>query len=224
MPSPSEFLQALLLVPVTLLPIINPLSGAPVFTMMAGDDPVTTRRLAWQVTLNCWFVLVGSLLVGTYVLELFGISIPIVRIGGGLLVATSGWRMLNRTDEDDVKSAVRRSQRSDLTHAEIVKRSFFPITFPLTTGPGTIAASIALGAGLPRQPTLYVLGAFVALLGATLTVAVIYLVYRNAGRLMARLGEVGTLVMMRLMAFVLLCIGIEIAWTGWAELNGIAQR
>jgi len=221
MPNPSEFLHALLLVPVTLLPIINPLSGAPVFTMMAGDDPSTTKRLARQVTINCWFVIVASLLVGTYVLELFGISIPIVRIGGGMLVAASGWRMLNRTDDDEVKSAVQRSQRTDLTQAEIVKRSFFPITFPLTTGPGTIAAAIALGAGLPRQPALYVVGAFVALLGATLTAAVIYLVYRHAARLMARLGEVGTLVMTRLMAFVLLCIGIEIAWTGWAELNGI---
>jgi multiple antibiotic resistance protein len=222
MPTPGEFLHALLLVPVTLLPIINPLTGAPVFTMMAGDDPVTTRQLARQVAINCFFVLSVSLLIGTYVLELFGISIPIVRIGGGLLVAASGWRMLNRSDEDEVKTAVQRSTRTDLTHAEIVKRSFFPITFPLTTGPGTIAASIAIGAGLPRQPALYVVGAFVALLGATLTVAVIYLVYRHAAQLMARLGEVGTLVMTRLMAFVLLCIGIDIAWTGWAELNHIA--
>jgi len=222
MPNPSEFLHALLLVPITLLPIINPLSGAPVFTMMAGDDRMTTQRLARQVALNCWFVIVASLLIGTYVLDLFGISIPIVRIGGGMLVAASGWRMLNRSDDDEVKSAVQRSQRTDLTQSEIVKRSFFPITFPLTTGPGTIAAAIALGAGLPRQPALYVVGAFVALLGATLTVAVVYLVYRHAATLMARLGEVGTLVMTRLMAFVLLCIGIEIAWTGWAELNGIA--
>src|SRR5215467_14459341 len=176
MPTPSEFMNALLLVPATLLPIINPLSGAPIFTMMAGDDRMTTRRLARQVALNCWFVIVASLLIGTYVLDLFGISIPIVRIGGGMLVAASGWRMLNRSDDDEVKSAVQRTQRSDLTHAEIVKRSFFPITFPLTTGPGTIAASIAIGAGLPRQPALYVVGAVVALLGATVTVAVVYLV------------------------------------------------
>jgi multiple antibiotic resistance protein len=176
------------------------------------------------VALNCWFVLVISLLIGTYVLDLFGISIPIVRVGGGLLVAASGWRMLNRRDDDEVTSAVKRSQRSDLAETEIVKRSFFPITFPLTTGPGTIAASIAIGAGLPRQPALYVVGALVAILGATVTVAVIYVVYRNAARLMERLGEVGALVMTRLMAFVLLCIGIEIIWTGWSELNGIAQR
>jgi multiple antibiotic resistance protein len=224
MPNLVEVLQALLLVPVTLLPIINPLGTAPVFTATAGDDPSTTRQLARQVAINCMFILVASMLVGTYVLDLFGISIPIVRIGGGLLVAASGWRMLNRTDDDEVKNAVQRTQRTDLTHAEIAKRSFFPVTFPLTTGPGTIAASIAIGAGLPRQPALYVVNAFIALLGAALTVAVIYLVYRNASRLMARLGEVGRLVMMRLMAFVLLCIGLQILWTGWAELNGITPR
>jgi len=223
MPTPTEFLQSLVLVPVTLLPIINPLAGAPVFSMTAGPEPAATRSLARQVAINCWFILVGSLLVGTYVLELFGISLPIVRIGGGLLVAASGWRMLNHSDDDEVRAAVKR-QATALSHAEVVKRSFFPLTFPLTTGPGTIAAAIAIGAGLPRQPALYVVGAGVAVLGATLTVAVIYLVYRHAARLMARLGEVGAMVMTRLMAFMLLCLGIEILWTGWAELNGIAQR
>ena len=225
MPTPTEFLQSLVLVPVTLLPIINPLAGAPVFSMTAGPEPAATRSLARQVAINCWFILVGSLLVGTYVLELFGISLPIVRIGGGLLVAASGWRMLNHSDDDEVRAAVKRRQAATaLSHAEVVKRSFFPLTFPLTTGPGTIAAAIAIGAGLPRQPALYVVGAVVAVLGATLTVAVIYLVYRHAARLMARLGEVGALVMTRLMAFALLCLGIQILWTGWAELNGIVQR
>ena len=224
MPTPTEFAHALALVPLTLLPIINPLAGAPVFTVTAGADPSATRQLARQVAINCWFILVASMLVGTYVLELFGISLPIVRIGGGLLVAASGWRMLNHSDDDEVQAAVKRTQRIAMTHAELVKRSFFPLTFPLTTGPGTIAASIAIGAGLPRQPALYVVGAVVSMIGATLTVAAIYLVYRHAQALLARLGEVGTLVMTRMMAFVLLCIGIEILWTGWAELNGIHAR
>jgi multiple antibiotic resistance protein len=104
----------------------------------------------------------------------------------------------------------------------VVKRSLFPLTFPLTTGPGTIATAIALGAGMPSQPALYAVQAIVVMLGATLTVAVIYLVYRHASALMKRLGEVGSLVMTRLMAFMLLCIGIQILWTGWAELNGRA--
>jgi len=219
-----DLLHIMVLVPVTLLPIINPLGAAPVFTLTVGSDPLATRQLARQVSINCWFVLVVSLFVGTYVLDLFGISLPIVRIGGGLLLATSGWRMLNSSDDDDVQAAVERSQRVALSRAEVVRRSFFPITFPLTTGPGTIAASIAIGAGLPRQPALFVVNALAVTLGASLTVAAIYLVYRNAPVLLARLGEVGTLVMTRLLAFVLLCIGISIMWTGWAELNGIAVQ
>ena len=193
MPNLSDLWHTLALVPVTLLPIINPLSAAAVFSMTAGSDPRAIRQLARQVAINCWFV----------------------------LVATSAWRMLNRSDDDDVQVAVKRAQLGALSRAEVVKRSFFPITFPLTTGPGTIAASIAIGAGMPRQPALYVLTALAVTIGATLTVAVVYLVYRNASALMARLGEVGMLVMTRLLAFVLLCIGISIMWAGWAELNGI---
>ena len=212
-------MKALVIVPLTLLPIINPLSGAPVFMTTAGNNAHVVQRLARQVAINCWFVLVVSMLVGTYVLEIFGISLPIVRIGGGLLVAASGWRMLNSHDDDEVRQAVAHSQEPDLSEAEIVRRSFFPITFPLTTGPGSIAASIALGAKMPTTPALYVVGALVAVLGAAITSLVIYLVYRHSARLLKSLGEIGTLVMMRLVAFILLCIGIEIMWTGWAELN-----
>src|SRR5215510_13491788 len=125
MPTPTELLQGFILVPVTLLPIINPLGTAPVFTMTAGSDLATGRVLARQVAINCWFVLVGSMLIGTYVLEIFGISIPIVRVGGGLLVAASGWRMLNRSDDDEVRAAVARGQAATLSQTEIVRKSFF---------------------------------------------------------------------------------------------------
>ena len=223
MPAIEQLLHALLVVPLTLLPIINPLSTAPIFMMTAGDDPASARRLARQVGVNCWYVILGALFVGTYVLDAFGISLPIVRVGGGLLVAASAWRMLDRSEDDEVRAAVARGPAPRLSAEQLVQRSFFPLTFPLTTGPGTIAAAIALGASLPREPARYVIAAVVAAAGATLTVAGIYLVYRNAPRLLARLGDVGTLVMVRLMAFVLLCIGIEILWTGWAALNGIGN-
>lgn len=213
----------MVIVPLTLLPIINPLSGAPVFMATAGGHANVIQKLAKQVAINCFTVLVVSMLVGTYVLEFFGISLPIVRLAGGLLVAATGWRMLNSNDDDDVRNAVAHSQSSPLSEADIVRRSFFPITFPLTTGPGSIAAAIALGAKLPSTPTLYVVGAFVALLGAAITALVIYGVYRHSAALLTRLGEIGTLVMMRLAAFILLCIGIEIMWTGWTELNRIAN-
>jgi len=220
-PALEQLIHALFIVPLTLLPIINPLSSAPIFMTTAGHDPENTRRLARQVALNCWYVILGALFVSTYVLDFFGISLPIVRIGGGLLVAASAWRMLNRSEDDEVRAAVAREHVGMLSPKAIAERSFFPLTFPLTTGPGTIAAAIALGATLPREPARYIVAAVVAAVGATLTVVTVYLVYRNAPSLLARLGAVGTLVMSRLMAFVLLCIGIEILWTGWSELNHI---
>lgn len=213
-------LKALVLVPVTLLPIINPLSTAPVFVATVGADQQLSQRLARQVAINSWFVVVVSILVGTYVLALFGISLPVVRLGGGLLVASTAWRMLHRTDDDDVHAAAA-AKTSEMSYAEVVRRSFFPITFPLTTGPGTIAASIALGAQIPSTPILYLAGAIVAAAGAALVSIVLYLIFRNSAKVLAWLGEVGMLVMTRLMAFILLCIGIQIMWNGWAELNGI---
>ena len=119
----APFIKSLALVPLTLLPIINPLSGAPVFIRTAGSNPVVVRRMARQVAINSWCILVASMLVGIYVLDFFGISLPIVRLGGGLLVASSGWRMLNSSAANEVQEAVaHRPER--MTRTEIVRRSF----------------------------------------------------------------------------------------------------
>ena len=154
------FLNALILVPVTLLPIINPLATAPVFVATFGGNRAVAQRLARQIAINSWFVMVASMLLGTHILALFGISLPVVRLGGGLLLAAAGWRMLHHTEDDDVHAAAA-EEAAALTETEIVRRSFFPMTFPLTTGPGTIAASIALSAQIPTRPILsYLVGAF----------------------------------------------------------------
>ena len=165
--------------------------------------------------------MVASMLLGTHILALFGISLPVVRLGGGLLLAAAGWRMLHHTEDDDVHTAAA-EEAAALTDTEIVRRSFFPMTFPLTTGPGTIAASIALGSQIPTRPILsYLVGALALIGGAALVSLVLYFLFKNAAAVLGWLGEIGTLVMMRLMAFILLCVGIQIMWNGWTELNAI---
>lgn len=213
-------LSGLALVPLTLLPIINPFSSAPVLITTAGNDAAVTRRLARQVSVNSFYVIVASMLVGTNVLALFGISLPILRIGGGLLVCATAWRMLNEQGDDDVQAKAGEGAVA-LPEAEIVRRSFFPLTFPLTTGPGSIAASIALGAQIPRDLLGYVTGVVSATLGAALTAVVLYVLFANAPVLLKRLGDIGTLVMTRLIAFILLCVGLQIMWAGWSELHKI---
>jgi len=217
------FLKELILIPLTLLPIINPLSSAPVLIANAGSDQLLVKRLARQVSLNSFYVIIAAMLVGTNVLAIFGISLPILRVGGGLLVCATAWRMLSSVESDDVQEKAVQAA-SGMPEAEVVRRSFFPLTFPLTTGPGTIAVAIALGAQFPRMVVPYLLAASVAVAGVAATALVLYVFFRNAGVVIGRLGEMGALVMMRLMAFILLCVGLQIIWTGWAELNMILPK
>ena len=211
-------LQGLLLVPLTLLPIMNPLTTASVFVSTLGGQTAPARRLAMQIAINSFVVLVVAMLVGTYVLSIFGISLPVVRIGGGLLVAATGWRML-QAREESVQHTVA-EEASAMTDEEVMHRSFLPMTFPLTTGPGTIAACIALGAKVPvNNPLHYLLGAIVAVGGALLVVALLYLILRHSVVIITRLGPTGALVLQQLMAFILLCIGIELIWGGIIELE-----
>ena len=222
----DEFLKLLaataVLVPATLLPIMNPLAGAPVFLSVTGGSEHLTRVMARRVAVNCFFLLVGALLIGGYVLDFFGLSIPIVRVAGGLVVGAAGWRMLNDTGQDAVQRSVADATAS-LSEAEIAHRSFMPMSFPLTVGPGTIAATIALGARRPEQAIDLIPKATGALLGLALSAAVVYLTYRYSGTLLKRLGATGTMVLMRLAAFILLCIGIEILWSGLSELVQIRR-
>ncbi len=215
-------LQSSLLVPLTLLPIINPVGNAPIFMSITRGSEALTRQMSRQVAINAWVILMLSMLVGTFVLKMFGISLEIVRLAGGMLVAATGWRLLHTDDDDAVRSAVA-DQTGEISKREVAKRSFFPMSFPLTAGPGAIATAIALGTTRQTGPSAYLVGALVAALGTAVTAIVIYLCYRYAANLLARLGEIGTIVMMRFVAFILMCIGLQMMWTGWADLNAITH-
>lgn len=212
------FAKALIVVPITLLPILNPIAIAPIFLSLTGPmEQIVANRLAKRIAINCFFLLMGAVFVGSYVLDFFGISLPIVRVAGGIVVAMSGWRLLNDKGQDSLRTSVAASAGT-LSKEELRRHSFYPFSFPLTVGPGTIAASITLGTQLPNKPVDWLITSFASALGVLLTTLSIYLCYRFARNLERFLGEVGATVLMRLSAFILLCIGVEIGWTGLAEL------
>lgn len=141
-----EAMHAFLLGLPALFSIVNPISGAFIFrTITAGRTPENRAKLAGLVALNSLGVMMGALWAGSYVLSFFGITLAALRVAGGLVVAMTGWTLLNAPEKrEDVK-------REQATSAEGLEDiALFPLTIPITTGPGTISVAVALGAGHPR--------------------------------------------------------------------------
>lgn len=212
----NPFFNTLLLTYATLFPIVNPVGSAPVFLGLTREQtPVMRASMAWGVACNCFLLLLGAVFVGSHVLEFFGISLGALRIGGGLAVAAFGWNLLNSGGQQDHRDAA----GADKTD------TFYPLTMPLTVGPGSISVAIALGSQRPIDlaPAHLTLLASAVVAGLLGIAATIYLCYRFADRLVRFLGTGGSNVVMRLSAFILLCIGIQIIWSGWSELSGLTH-
>jgi multiple antibiotic resistance protein len=212
----NAFVDTLFLVYGGLFPIVNPVGSAPLFlglTQFCSD--VQRNILARSVAINSFFLLLGAMAIGSHVLEFFGISLPVVRIGGGLVVTAFGWKLLNDAPHEGASASANAT----------IPDSFYPLTLPLTVGPGSISVAISLGSARPKElvnERLIVIAGG-AMAGIVLIVLTVYLCYRFAERLVRLLGPVGTNVLIRLSAFIMLCIGIEILWSGWSELTGLAH-
>ncbi|MBK6866589.1 MAG: NAAT family transporter [Burkholderiales bacterium] len=217
-PLAASFGKAFLFALAAVLPILNPPATAPVFVDLTRQlDGATRSGLARRIGVNAVLMLASAMLIGSYVLDFFGVSLPIVRISGGLIVATTAWGLLHAEHlSSDNKAQMAQSLTAD--HVRI--QAFYPMTFPLTCGPGSIAAAITVGASLHEGNNLPVsLASFSGALTAVLLIGLLVtLTFRYAGRLLRPLGEVGLVVFLRLSAFILLCLGVQIMWTGATEL------
>lgn len=206
----------------TLFAIINPYGLAFVFLdRTAGLTDAERARIARTIATYAFVVLVVSLFAGSTILGFFGISLPALRIAGGLVVAVAGWTMLNAPPEGTGENAA-----AGGSFAAVRAMAFFPLTIPLTTGPGTIAAGIALGANRSEALRGGLVSSAASLLIAATISLTIWHAYRRAGSLARLFGPEGTRVVTRLSAFVLLCVGVEIMLTGITDVLRplLAQR
>jgi multiple antibiotic resistance protein len=206
-----QIIEGVLLVFAALFPIVNPLGGAPIFlAMTAAYSPPERAMLAWGVTVNAFILLLVSVATGTYVLEFFGLSVPVVQVGGGLVVSMLGFRLLQDPDALD-----RPAPGSAPAGRSI---AFYPLTMPLTVGPGSISVAITIGANNPHSVRSLLINGPALLIGVALVVATVLVAYRYADRLGRLIGETGMNVLLRLTAFILLCIGVQIVWNGASAL------
>ena len=216
-----DFIKNLVVTFITLFPIVNPIGDAPIFLSMTRRYPESIQKiLARKIAVYGFAILVVSLLIGSEILAALGVKLFVVQLAGGLVVAATGWNLLNQQSDESTERAEAATLEDAMEHA------FFPLTLPLTVGPGCISIGITLGAHLRRQtgPGFehgYPRRLLASLIGMLLICITIYICYANAERLVRVLGKSGTDILMRLSAFILLIIGVQIMWNGMAA--GIQQ-
>ncbi len=207
-------IRSILLVYAALLPIVNPFGMAPIFAGMLENYDVGVRRtVAMRVAVNGIVLLMASLFIGSYVLDFFGVSLGAVQLGGGLVVMIAGWRILNQqTNLSDRQVPARPSSET------ILSQAFYPLTMPLTVGPGSIAVALTLGSNVHEESHMQLIqSALVSTIGIVLIGVTIYLCYRYSDGLERLLGPSGTSILVRLTAFIVVCIGIQIMFNGLDE-------
>ncbi len=200
-----------------LLPLINPLGSALVLLGLVGDAPASVYRdLARKIAIRTTLFLAVVELVGTALLEFFGISLPVVQVAGGLVLASMGWGLLN---QHEVQADPDRTQVAETSFGSLEQQVFYPLTFPVTAGPGCIVVMLTLSAhasvkGVLSDVLAHV-GVFVAVLALSLLV---FVCYAYAPKITARIPAQTAHGILRVIAFVLLCIGVQITWNGVESL------
>jgi multiple antibiotic resistance protein len=207
-----------------LLPLINPLGSALIFLSLVGPAPIATyHSLARRIAINTILFLTIIDLVRSTILRFFGISLPIVQVSGGLVIAAIAWSLLNQesTDPSPEKMQGAAQVHTEELEGNLQQKIFYPFTFPITAGPGCIVVMLTLAAQTPQRPISSNLLAHAGLLIAIVVLCVtVYFSYAYAPRLARRISPSTAHGILRVIAFILLCIGVQIAWNGLVPLLG----
>jgi multiple antibiotic resistance protein len=207
-----HIVETVLLAVGALLPLVDPLSSAPIYHQLTATlGPTERAAMAKSVAFNSFLLLLGSVFVGAYVLRFFGLSIPAVQIAGGVVLCAMGWKLLNKPEVSDT---VARATTAEAGPNDARRRAFYPLTMPLTVGPGSISVAIALGANRGSHARSFLITGTGHALGILTIAGTVYVCYRYAGHIVSRLGETVRSAMMRLSAFIVLCIGVQLVWNG----------
>ncbi len=209
-------LAAFLLAFPALFSIVNPVAGAFIFREATADRTQAGRALlARRVGAYSLLVMLVALWTGSYVLALFGISLAALRIAGGIVLSLFAWELLGAPERREGR---KQEQAGDPGPDDDV--AFFPLTLPFTTGPGTIAVSVALGAAHPAMGQGWAAFYGGVSLAAAAMAGVIWLAYAYADRMSALLGRTGSRTLTRISAFLLFCIGVQVLITGVVGVLG----
>jgi multiple antibiotic resistance protein len=190
-----------------LFPIVDPFGGIPVFfSLTASWTAADRRRTALKTGIYVFGILVVFLFFGRFVLHFFGISLPVLKIAGGLIVANTAWGMVTSTARITPAESHEASIKEDI--------SLTPLAMPLLSGPGAIGVVMALAAHVDNAT---------AYLGMVIGIAVIalsvYLFLCMGGPLVRRLGPGAVGAINKIFGFLILAIAVQLVWDGVADFK-----
>jgi multiple antibiotic resistance protein len=201
-----------------LLPLVNPLGSALVFYGLVGAAPPEVyRRLARRIAINTVLFLLVIELIGAALLSFFGVSLPIVEVAGGLVLAAMGWSLLNQQGADAHQQE--KANQAPVSDDKLYQQTFYPLTFPVTAGPGCIVIMLTLTAHASTHSLIPNLLSHLGILIAIIVLCVlVYFAYAYAPLITRKISPQTARGVVRVIAFLLLCIGVQIAWNGLSSL------
>jgi multiple antibiotic resistance protein len=206
-----------------LLPVINPIGSALIFLGVVGQAPTDLfRDLARRVAVSTVLFLLIIELVGATLLSFFGISLPVVQLAGGFVLAGMGWGLLN--NQDGTK-ATKQDAADSSGGGRLEGKVFYPLTFPITAGPGCIVVMLTLSAHASRTAVLPNILAHIGIAIAVVALSVsVYVCYTYAPKITQKVAPQTAQGILRVIAFVLMCIGVQIAVNGLQALITAAPK
>lgn len=212
----NRFVSFLAIAFAALLPVINPVGSSLVFFGMVGTAPKKVFRvLAQKIAISTALFLLTMDLAGATVLKVFGISLPVVQLAGGLVLAAMGWDLLNKKEAPVQQDASPPPSDAAALQAKI----FYPFTFPLTAGPGVLVVMLTLSAHASKGTFMEMVFAHLGVItGMALMCVAVFIFYAYAPAITGKISSSTAHGVLRVVAFILLCIGVQIAWNGFSAL------
>lgn len=208
----TPFLKIVSLTFFALFPVINPIGTSFIVRAMVVSLPESEhRKLVLRVASYTTLFLLILLVLGVYILKLFGLSISSVQIGGGLVLAAIGWRILNDDDTEHKENTDTASEIID----DVSGKEFYPMTFPITTGPGALSVILTISAhSTASSIDSTIVHYAAAAIGVVLMGVCIYYLFIYLPKLATGLSQAGLKALSKILAFVIVCIGVDILLDG----------
>ncbi len=221
--SVHEFIYAFVSSFIALFPVIDPIGDGLIINSFLGNMDTTERKTAIRkIVFNCLMISIGSMVAGHFILLLFGLGIPIIQVGGGIVICKTGWEWLSETtpvNTDHDQKAINKINMKD-----VEDKLFYPLSFPISVGPGSISVIMTLMANTSSVKgnllKAWINYSIIAIsIFAILTILYVFLAQGH--KIIKKLGTSGSLIINKMIAFITFCIGIQILVTGIAKIFNI---